>query len=258
MPKFAAVAGCNGGRLPTCLLLLFLLLLRSGTNNVVNGQAPVASPSVSLEEPTFVPTLTMSPTQTPQPTPTFPPFTLSPTSSTQAPSLGPRECWNNLTELYFHLEQRPPFSSNTYVLCPNTTYDVGYKEGSQGGCCVNGELPLVCRANTHFKCGEDGSRQNNSVLSGGSDQIVFNEVVFDEELTGVVMQGITFRGAVGYTMIGVGGGDITFLGCLFEVSRIASLCVVETKRCTETASTRSSVGLVFGRTEEARHSRVFP
>lgn len=214
------------GGFSTRLLLLLLLLLRSATY-VVDGQTPSA-PSTSPVEATFEPTLTLAPSVSPRP---IAPVTPLPTSSTVTPTYAPRECWDNFTDMYFDLGRQPAFSTNTYVICPNRTYDIGYKEGNNGDCCANGQLPIVCRANTHFKCGKDGSRSNKCILNGGSDQIVFNEVVFGEELTGVILEGFTFRGPADYTMIGVGGGDVTFLDCLFEVSQCAayvftSLCGV--------------------------------
>ena len=232
MPRSAAAVAWPHGGLPTRLLLLLLL---GSSANVVNGQTPAGptpAATLSVEEPTFVPTLSLlAPTTTENPTP--PIITLSPTSSTVTPTYGSRDCWDNFTDLFTDLERQPPFSTNTYIVCPNRTYDIRYNYGTFGDCCENGQLPIACRANTHFKCGKDGSRSNNCIMNGGSDQIVFNEVVFGEELTGVILEGFTFRGPADYTMLGVGGGDVTFLDCLFEVGQTVcqSVCAWRMQLC---------------------------
>lgn len=117
------------------------------------------------------------------------------------------ECWSNFTQLYFDVERLTPNSTKTYVICPNRTYN------------KNGDLPIVARANTHFKCGDDGSSRNNCVLYGGSDSVVINDVVWGEPVFGVTIQGLTFQSAVGRTFIGLDSGDVTFLDCIIKVRR---------------------------------------
>jgi hypothetical protein len=114
------------------------------------------------------------------------------------------------------LKEKAPFSSNTYVICPNQVYYIGYQYGV-GNCCVDGDYPLVSRANTHFKCGEDGSRANNCTLVAGSTHVVYNEFVFDEELGGVVVEGFTFDSPQLMTSTLVGSGDIKFVDCVAKV-----------------------------------------
>lgn len=155
--------------------------------------------------------------QTPSPAPDDQsPTTAKPTSSTTTPTYAPRECWANLTELYIDLERKAPFSLNTYVVCPNQTYDIGYSYGTTGECCNNGDLPIFARANTHFKCGDDGSSGNNCILRGGTASVVFNPFVFNELLSGVKIQGFTFQSPVKTTLFAAGSGDVTFIDCIVK------------------------------------------
>lgn len=157
--------------------------------------------------------------QTPSPAPDDQsPTTAKPASSTTTPTYAPRECWANLTELYIDLERKAPFSLNTYVVCPNQTYDIGYSYGTTGDCCNNGDLPIFARANTHFKCGDDGSSGNNCILRGGTASVVFNPFVFNELLSGVKIQGFTFQSPVKTTLFAAGSGDVTFIDCIVKVS----------------------------------------
>lgn len=126
-------------------------------------------------------------------------------------------CWVNTTLIFEHLSNATPFSSNTYVLCPNTDYNIGFTN-SDGVCCEDGDFPLVARTNTKFQCGEDGSSANNCRLVGGANQFLMISVVFQEaEATNVVTQGITFTGAGLTTMTPSLAGDFTFIDCIFEV-----------------------------------------
>jgi hypothetical protein len=102
------------------------------------------------------------------------------------------------------------------VICPNQIYYIGYQFGV-AQCCVDGDYPLVSRANTHFKCGTDGSRANNCTLYAGSTHVVYNEFIFDEELTGVIVEGFTFDSPQLMTSVLIGSGDITFVDCLVKV-----------------------------------------
>lgn len=126
-------------------------------------------------------------------------------------------CWGNTTLIYQHLVEAPPFSSNTYILCPDTVFTIGFTD-SQGGCCDDGDLPLMARTNTKYQCGEDGSSANNCLISGGTSQVLVNELVFAEsEATSVVMQGLTFSDASMTASMPNQPGDVTFVDCIFMV-----------------------------------------
>jgi len=97
------------------------------------------------------------------------------------------DCWRNISEIYYDLADKLPFSQNTYVICPGE-YDIGYSYG-RGLCCENGYLPLVVRANTHYLCGEDGSSENGCIFTAGTSHVLINEAIFNEEITGAIVEG---------------------------------------------------------------------
>lgn len=126
-------------------------------------------------------------------------------------------CFTNTTQIFDHLVDQPPFSSNTYILCPNTVFPIGYTD-SNGECCEDGDLPLMARSNTRYQCGEDGSSANNCTIFGGTLQFLMSPLSFgEEEAANVVAQGLTFTQA-GLTTTPAGiAGDLTFLDCIFKV-----------------------------------------
>ncbi|GKZ01452.1 hypothetical protein MPSEU_001095900 [Mayamaea pseudoterrestris] len=128
-------------------------------------------------------------------------------------------CWDNTTEIFNHLTDAPPFSSNTYIFCPNTVFDIGYTD-SNGDCCEDGELPLAARTNTKYQCGEDGSSANNCVIFGGSLQLLITALSFSEsEVSNFIVQGLTFTRAGLLASAPALPGDVTFLDCIFEDSQ---------------------------------------
>jgi polygalacturonase len=76
---------------------------------------------------------------------------------------------------------------------------------------------MIPRANTHYKCGEDGSLANNCTMLGGSFHVMFNDFIFGEELAGVTIQGFNFVGPQLHSLLAVGSGDVTFFDCVFKV-----------------------------------------
>jgi polygalacturonase len=78
-------------------------------------------------------------------------------------------------------------------------------------------MPMIPRANTQYKCGEDGSLANNCTMLGGSFHVMFNDFVFGEELTGVTIQGFQFVAPQLHSVLAVGSGDVTFLDCVLKV-----------------------------------------
>ena len=127
------------------------------------------------------------------------------------------DCFSNTTHIFEHLVDQPPFSSNTYILCPNTVFNIGYTN-SQGECCDGGDLPLMARSNTRWQCGEDGSSANNCTIMGGTLQLLMTPLSFqEEEAANVVAQGLTFTKAGLATTPAALAGDLTYLDCIFEV-----------------------------------------
>ena len=126
-------------------------------------------------------------------------------------------CFANTTQIYEHLTDQPELSFNTYILCPNTVFNIGYVD-SQGECCEDGYLPLTARSNTRFQCGEDGSSANNCTLMGGTIQLMMSQAAFgDVKAVNVVVEGITFTKAGLSTVPASLAGDLTLLDCIFEV-----------------------------------------
>ena len=114
----------------------------------------------------------------------------------------------------------------TYMLCPNTTYTTGVyvpaADGSGSGNIENGDLPLFVRPNARVVCGNDGRKENNCVVGGGTfgavstPGFVFPEILYDN----VRYQGITFAnhlsGGTGLIAI-MSAANITFVDCVFKV-----------------------------------------
>lgn len=133
------------------------------------------------------------------------------------------ECLTSLNDVYFG--ERDVVDSNvlrTYILCPNTTFDLGNMFGDDG-LALDGDNPIIIgRPNVHVFCGEDGRSENNCTLKGGRIQLA----IFDEFEVGVVpatnalVQGLTFVGATSVNVLANFYADVTFRDCIFEVSWI--------------------------------------
>jgi hypothetical protein len=134
------------------------------------------------------------------------------------------KCWSNSTEIFNDLQASPPFKPNEYILCPNTTFTIGFRN-SNGLCCVNGDVPLVARTNTVYKCGHNGSSANKCIFDGGEFQVQISPVGLSETTaTGAEFHGITFRRPTTSTVLAAQSGDFTFVDCIFKV-RAKERCV---------------------------------
>lgn len=134
------------------------------------------------------------------------------TGSVQAQS----ECFTNLTMI--NLAESILTSTDErreYQLCPDTTFVTGTIEGTT---LVGGQTPLNLRPNVSIRCGEDGSRSNNCVITGGIGLLGTPGNFGDQSLEGVEIQGITFRNLTSVTFfIGPINGAITVTDCAFLV-----------------------------------------
>ena len=101
-----------------------------------------------------------------------------------------------------------------YVLCPNTEFYFGF--GTQNGY-EGGMVPIEPRANSHYKCGQDGSSENNCLLIDGEFPFIafFSE---PEYPTNITVTGMTFKANTGGAALFAEAGDITFVDCKFIVS----------------------------------------
>jgi hypothetical protein len=152
-------------------------------------------------------------------TPTMSPVpAVEPTNIDSVPTKTPLSvsnptCYSNLTEIEVMLQNKNPFFEETYVICPDTVYEI-----STDGSDESAFRPIIPRAKSIFKCGDDGKSSNNCVLSGGVFQISSTLGDFpNENRVGVVFQGFTFEGGLVASAFLVAGGDITFVDCVFQV-----------------------------------------
>lgn len=175
------------------------------------------------------PSVTLSPTITPppytwEPTTTFPP-TRTPTRAPIPDPVPNRTCYSNLTEIDDKNKLKSPFVEETFVLCPNTVFEIG--QWGEDGDVVDGYNFLHPRSYTIYSCGEDGKSTNNCTFRGGTYQIYHTFVSYNREnKVGVVVKGITFDSSVEAGIILAAPGDITFIDCHFIVSFYRLLLVI--------------------------------
>jgi hypothetical protein len=133
--------------------------------------------------------------------------------STQPSSADAADCFNDTTILSQVMAEADPLVSNVYVLCPNTTFNIGVA-GDDGICCVGGMSSLYVQSKSHVKCGESGSSDNNCTLLGGDFQLISGP----KPAVDVLIQGVTFEAAFDTGAFLAGRTEVTFLDCLFKVS----------------------------------------
>jgi hypothetical protein len=148
-------------------------------------------------------------------------------ASTLAPTMASviivPDCFSNTTKLFhFMLEQEAtnPVASASYIytLCPNTVFNIGIVN-ERGQCCVDdGMNALVAKSQSHVRCGDSGSSDNNCTLVGGQVQLVSGPSFFQQDAaTDVAFQGITFEAAIDTGVLLAHRGDVTFIDCVFKV-----------------------------------------
>ena len=98
----------------------------------------------------------------------------------------------------------------TYVLCPDTTYNVG-------------SSPLaLSRPNMHIICGINGDSDNECILSGGAVQLVVSEEYWIGETRmpalNILLRGIRFVRATSTNVLIDTAGEVLFHDCAFSVS----------------------------------------
>jgi len=126
-------------------------------------------------------------------------------------------CYNNITVLVEHLDLKKPFTPETYILCPNTIFPIGSETNPGERCCLDNQSPILSRANTEIKCGDDGDPKNKCVVTGGIFQVIFSYTNWAELDENFVLEGVTFQEADFASVILSNGGDITFRNCVFRV-----------------------------------------
>ena len=169
--------------------------------------------SVAAQESITIPTI--SPTY--EPTTTFPP-TGTPTKAPIPAPVPVRPCYSNLTEIEDLVKLKNPFLVETYILCPDTIYQMGTFDSTSFKI-VNGSRPIYTRSNSIYQCGVDGKSSNNCIITGGEYHVFHEYTSYNREnKVNVVMKGLTFEDASGAGLIIAAPGDITFIDCVFRVS----------------------------------------
>jgi len=138
--------------------------------------------------------------------------------------LPPSGCYTDLKELDNRVANRENiFQVETYTLCPNTIYEIGFL-GSSG--ITEGGFPaLTLRQNTRYICGEDGKSSNNCILTGGQIQVLSTFNSFNgESKSNILLKGLTFQKAESAGALLVAPGDVIFEDCIFRVSGIVAFC----------------------------------
>lgn len=177
------------------------------------------SPPLETVEPTSEPTpeptaITFQPSDSPSGQPSVPSYTLQPSDipSSQPSSPDVPDCFTNTTLLTEVMAEADPLVNNVYVLCPNTTFNIGAAD-EDGICCVDGMTGLYVQSRSHIKCGESGSSENNCTLLGGDFQLIIGP----EPAMEILIQGVTFEAAKITGAFLAGRSEVTFLDCLFTV-----------------------------------------
>jgi hypothetical protein len=143
--------------------------------------------------------------------------TPSPVILTMEPTWQKLDCYDNLTVLQLHLDLKDPLFAEIFTLCPNTTFEIGYDCQQGGKFCLDGQSPLLPRANTRINCGDDGKAANNCILSGGIIQMSFDFFSYFEQAENVEINGVTFSSSEFKGVVLFNGGDIIFRDCVFMV-----------------------------------------
>jgi len=156
-------------------------------------------------------------TPAPSPSATMASPTVSPTQFTE-PASG---CYTDLNKVANRVATKPAFKVETFTLCPDTVYKIGYL--GSGGLTEDGFPALQLRQNTHYRCGEDGKSTNNCIIAGGQFQIISTFNSFNEEpKVNVRLDGITFIDGDTAGALLVAPGDVIFTDCIFRVGHFVA------------------------------------
>jgi len=126
-------------------------------------------------------------------------------------------CYTDLNKVASRVAAKNPFQTETFTLCPNTVYKIGFL--GAGGVTEDGFPALVLRQNTRYICGEDGKSSNNCVITGGQFQLLSTYNSFNAEVKrNVLLKGITFQNGQSAGALFVAPGDVIVEDCIFRVS----------------------------------------
>ena len=173
-----------------------------GTNSSTTGEQGGESDGEALLAPSAVTTTNSAPT-------------LAPTKF-ELPDSG---CFTDLNLVAARLQTKNAFQVETFTLCPNTVYKIGFL--GSGGITEDGFPALTLRQNTRYICGADGKSSNNCVITGGQFQLISTYTSFGNEVkSNIILKGITFQHGQTAGVLLVAPGDVLFEDCIFRVSHI--------------------------------------
>ena len=144
------------------------------------------------------------------------------------------QCIRDLSEIFDAEIETEDFSiKRTYILCPNTRFEPGVLN-TENGQIEGGQFPLVLLENSHVKCGEDGSSDNNCVIDGTGTYAMFLTPYTLFELldaSNIIVEGVTVdfwvRGGQIPIIAAAPFGDITFLDCKFTNNQADPLFFID-------------------------------
>lgn len=125
-------------------------------------------------------------------------------------------CFSNLTEIYFDSASKGPDDAATYVICPDTVYEIGTIVDTR---LEGGMAPLLLRSNRVYQCGATGSAENNCVFRFGRFQVISDPNIFaagGEPAQNVSVRGVTFDAAEEAAISLDNAGSITFHDCVVQ------------------------------------------
>jgi hypothetical protein len=198
-----------------------------------NGDTAVPTPAPTLQPVTAEPTVPNSTNGTLEPTP-------SPVIPTMEPTWQKLDCYDNITVLQLHLNQKDPLLAETFTLCPNTTFEIGYDCYGGGKYCRDGQSPLLPRSNSRINCGDDGKAENNCIVMGGKIQMMFDYFAYFEQSENAEVNGVTFANSEYSSVVLFNGGDIRFRNCVFMV-RLCTAPWEPSRRCPDFSYTSLSL-----------------
>ena len=145
------------------------------------------------------------------------------TATNTVPTLAPtpfvepeKGCYTDLNQVAARLQAKNAFEVETYTLCPNTVYKIGFLGAN--GLTEDGFPALTLRQNTRYICGADGKSSNNCVITGGQFQIISTYSSFNKEVkSNIVVKGVTFQNGQTAGALLVAPGEVQFEDCIFRV-----------------------------------------
>eukprot|EP00586_Coscinodiscus_wailesii_P002543 CAMPEP_0172485250 /NCGR_PEP_ID=MMETSP1066-20121228/13202_1 /TAXON_ID=671091 /ORGANISM="Coscinodiscus wailesii, Strain CCMP2513" /LENGTH=467 /DNA_ID=CAMNT_0013250377 /DNA_START=207 /DNA_END=1610 /DNA_ORIENTATION=+ len=111
-----------------------------------------------------------------------------------------------------------------YVLCPFTTFDFGTVVDDNFTQVVTPLIPIM--SNTSFYCGSDGAVQNECILTGGVNHVIY----FDQFLlSGILFRGLTFTKSGDGTVMATGNpySNAFFVDCEFMANEGAAVIFIQ-------------------------------